>query len=274
MIGKAHRQPPFTALVLAGERGPTDPLAANAGACCKALVPVAGRPMVLRVLDALSGSAEVGTILLSGPAAAQLEGAGHLRDGIAAGRWGWRPPEATPSTSALFALRSIPETTPVLLTTADHALLRAEIVDHFCDESRRSGCDLAVALVEHAQVMSAFPGTRRTALRFRGGAYCGCNLYAFLTPRSRNAADFWRRVENDRKRPWRMISALGWLPLVSYLIGGLSLEAGLRTLSERLGLRIRPIMLPFPEAAIDIDKPGDKDVAEHIILTRPDYRTP
>ena len=270
MTAKDNRQHAFTAVVLAGDRGEPDGLTEASGACCKALVPVGGTPMVLRVLDALGCSAEIGPILLSGPPRAQLERSSRLSSGVAAGRWGWLPPEATPSASAYAALQSLPETRPVLVTTADHALLRAEVVDYFCAAARRSECDLAFALADHAQVMSAFPGVGRTALRFRGGTYCGCNLYAFLTTEARGAADFWRQVERERKRPWRMISRLGWMPLLRYAAGRLSLNEALRLVSDRLGLRIAPIMLPFPEAAVDIDKPSDKELAERILLARPD----
>ena len=59
---------PFTALVLAGSRGPTDPVAAAAGLPHKALVPVAGRPMLLRVIDTLrqcpEPRPEIGRIVL------------------------------------------------------------------------------------------------------------------------------------------------------------------------------------------------------------------
>lgn len=265
---KIYRNPAFTALVLAGERGIPDPLTENTGACCKALVPVGGTPMLLRVLDALAGSIEVGSILMSGPDRSQLQRNSNLAEGIAAGRWDWRQPEATPSTSAYAVLQGLPGAQPVLLTTADHALLRAEVVDHFCAVARRTECDLVVALADHAGVVSAFPDVRRTALRFRGGAYCGCNLYAFLTPESRRVADFWRRMENNRKRPWRMVRALGWAPLLGYLTRRLSLEDVLRLLSDRLGVRICPVILPFPEAAVDVDKPSDLDLAERILLTR------
>jgi len=265
---KIYPNPAFTALVLAGERGPTDPLAATSDAGCKALVPVGGKPMLYRVLDALTDSVHVGPILMSGPDRSQLERSDHLTDGIAAGRWDWCKPGPSPSTSAYAALASLPEATQVLLTTADHALLRAEVVDYFCAAARRSGCDLAVGLADHAQVVAAFPDVARTALRFRGGNYCGCNLYAFLTPGSRRVADFWSQVENDRKRPWRIARTLGWGPLLAYLTRRLSLEGTLRILSDRLGVRICPVILPFPEAAVDVDKQSDKDLAERILKTR------
>jgi len=47
---------PFTALVLPGDRLPEDPGARAAGVPCKALVPVGGVPMLLRVLSALAAA--------------------------------------------------------------------------------------------------------------------------------------------------------------------------------------------------------------------------
>ena len=41
--------PTFSVVVLAGDRQSRDPVAEHAGVSCKALVPVAGRAMVLRV---------------------------------------------------------------------------------------------------------------------------------------------------------------------------------------------------------------------------------
>ena len=57
----------FTAVVLAADRGPADPVAAAAGVRCKSMTPVAGTPMVFRVLDALTASRQVNARILCGP---------------------------------------------------------------------------------------------------------------------------------------------------------------------------------------------------------------
>ncbi len=267
--GAAER---FTAVILAGDRSPGDALALAAGVRFKALVPVGGRPMVLRVLDALGASASVGRRVLSGPPREALEEAAELRDGTARGVWDWLPPGASPSASALTALRALPAETPVLLTTADHALLRPEIVEHFCERARASGCDLVAGLARYDEVMAAFPGMRRTGLRFRDDVYSGCNLYAFLSPAARSAADFWRRIERERKRPWRMMRALGWGTVIRYAAGRLTLAQAVDRLSRRLGLRIGVVLLPFPEAAVDVDKLDDRAFAERILAERAEGR--
>jgi GTP:adenosylcobinamide-phosphate guanylyltransferase len=254
----------LTALVLAGQRSADDPVARAAGVGCKALAPVGGRPMVLRVLDALGASRHVARRVLCGPARPVLETSPELLAGLEAGAWDWSTPQDTPSTTVYAALRALPPSTPVLITTADHALLRPEVVDFFCRRALEAGVDLAVGLARHADVTAAFPGTGRTALRFRDDTYCGCNLYAFLAPGARAAADFWRRVERDRKRPWRLLRAIGWSAVARYLLGRLTLVEALERLSARLGIRVGHVLLPFPEAAVDVDTPSDWELAQRV----------
>lgn len=247
------QNPSFTAIVLAADRGPGDPVAEAAGVPCKSLAPIGGTPMVLRVLDALSEAQEVGPRILCGPPQDIIDQHAALRTLRSSGQITWVPNQATPSTSAYHVLQSLPDDTAVLVTTADHALLGAEIVDYFCSEARTSGCDIVAGLALHSVVMSAYPGAKRTAMKLRGGAYCSCNLFAFLTPPARRVADFWRQVESQRKKPMRVISAFGWIAVLRFLLGRLSLTEAQERISRRLGLKAGVVILPFPEAAVDVD---------------------
>jgi hypothetical protein len=75
-------------------------------------------------------------------------------------------------------------------------------------------------------------------------------------------------VERNRKRPWRLIAAFGLVPLLRYGLGRIDLEAAFRIGSRRLGLDARPVLMPFAEAAIDVDKPDDKALCEEILRAR------
>ena len=258
----------FTAVVLAADRGPDDPVAKAAGVRCKSLTTVGGNPMVFRVLDALAASQLVNTYILCGPPKSVVDQEPHLETLIASGRVRWFENQATPSSSAFHVLQTLPDETPVLLTTADHALLSARIVDSFCSEAQATGCDVVAGVARHEAVTAAYPQTRRTATRLQDGAYCGCNLFAFLTPRARLAADFWRRVENQRKNPLRVIRVLGWMAVSRYLMGRLSLNEALKRMSHRLGFKAGAVVLPFPEAAVDVDSVSDLKLVENIVSNR------
>jgi hypothetical protein len=150
------------------------------------------------------------------------------------------------------------------LVTADHALLHARLVDYFCSEARMRDADVVVGLAAYDLVAATYPEMRRTVLRFRDGGVCGCNLYAFLTARGRSLVSFWGQVEGLRKRPIRLISKLGWVPALGFFFGWLSLRQAISQLSRRLNLSIEVVMLPFPEAALDVDTVSDWKLAERI----------
>lgn len=255
----------FHAVVLAGDRGPDDPVARHTGAACKALVPLGGQPMVLRVLDALAASTLVSGVTLVGPSQAQLAGCPPLATRIASGAVAWLPPSSSPSQSALAGLASVPTSTPVLLTTADHALLQAAWVDAFCAAALVTGKDALVGLARHSAVQAAFPQLRRTALQFRDGAYCGCNLFAFLSPAGRRAPAFWRQVEQQRKKPHRLAAALGPGTLLAYLCGWLTLEAGLARLSRRVEASLGAVLLDDSRAAVDVDTVADFELVQKLL---------
>jgi hypothetical protein len=220
--------------------------------------------MLQGVIATLERSRTVAQVLLSGPSRRCLDTDPVLKAALEAGRVQWLEPDASPSSSAYAAMQSLPAGTPVLVTTADHPLLRPEIVDHFLREAVGTDADVVVALSPFASIRDRFPGVRKTVLRFRDGGFCGCNLFAFLTPRSRRVADAWRRVEQQRKNPLRVIGQLGWRSVLSYVLGRLSLEKALDELSRRMQVRVRSVILPFPEAAIDVDSIDDQRLVESL----------
>ena len=254
----------FTTIVLAADRAAGDAVAAAAGVACKCLTPVAGTPMVLRVLDALNTSDLIGECILCGPSRSIVEENAVLTARLEAPDLRWVANQSTPSTSTLSVLNTLPESGPVLVTTADHALLRPDMIDHFCNSARETGCDLVAAVATHETIMAAYPGMRRTVTRLKDGAFCGCNLFAFMTPRAREAADFWRRVESQRKKPWRVVGALGPLVILRYLLGLLTLDEALSRMSLRLKMSIGAVNMPFAEAAVDVDTVSDWKFVEDI----------
>lgn len=242
------------ALILAGSRPGGDPLARHAGVAHKAAIPIAGRPMLVRVAETLAASDGVGEIAVSidDPAAAEILGLRVL------------PPAATPSLSVAAAIETLG--TPLLVTTADHALLLPEWVDHFLAHLPDAVGVAAVARSE--TVMAAAPETKRTFLRFRCGAYSGCNLFFFRDESALRAVDLWRRVEMHRKRPLKLLGVLGPMAVASYLLGRLNLRQALDKLGEKAGTRLGVVEMPFGESAIDVDKPEDLDLVRRIMAQR------
>ena len=258
----------YSALVLAGQRAEGDPLAAyspNGQKCC---VPVAGRPMIERVVGALMAAGGISDISLSverKDVLAAVPGFGAL---IERGRLRVLESAGTPATSVLDALQVLDMASPLLVTTADHALLTPGMVQTFCREADATDADVVAALVSETTIKKRFPNSRRTYLRFRDGGFSGANLFAFRTEKSREAARFWRRVERERKRPWRIARAFGPGLLLLYCLRILSLDQAVRRISGPLGARAATVVLENAEAAIDVDKPEHIQLVESILANR------
>ena len=260
----AHQTSRFTAIILAGSRPGQDPVAQAAGVACKSFAPIGNRPMVHRVLDALTAARQVDTLILCGPSRDLIKQEPELQTRLRGNELNWIASQSTPSLSTYHALQAFPDSKPVLVTTADHALLNPQIVDFFCSAARQMECDVAVGLTAYEGVIAAFPETRRTAIKFKDGAYSGCNLFAFLNSDSDRAAQFWRRIEQERKKPLRLMQILGWWTVVRYLLGRISLDDGLHKLSNKMQVRLRSVLLPFPQAAIDVDSVDDWQFVQHL----------
>jgi GTP:adenosylcobinamide-phosphate guanylyltransferase len=254
----------FTAIILAADREAGNPVSEAAGVHCKSMAPINGTPMLFRVIEALASSGKVRKQILCGPPKTILDQEPELREYVASGKVDWMENQATPSLSAFHAMEALPEDAPILLTTSDHALLSSRVVDHFCREAQGAECDVVAGVARHESVTAAYPQTHRTAYRFKDGAYCSCNLFAFLTPQARQAPNFWRRVEQQRKNPLRVINALGWITVFRYLLRSLTLPDALDRLSQRLGCKAGIVVMPYPEAAIDVDSANDYHFVQQI----------
>ncbi|WP_419826585.1 nucleotidyltransferase family protein [Sphingomonas sp.] len=245
----------LTALLLAGRRPGTDPLAASRGVALKALIPVAGRAMVARVTDTLLACPEIErvrvltqdvdaiTAALAPDPRVSVERSG---DGIAAS-----------------VAKIAREGRPLFVTTADHPLLTPATVSAFL--AAAGGVDVAVGVVERGVVEARFPNTRRTWLRFKDGAWTGANLFRLQGWSALPVLTAWGQVEQDRKKGWRLIARFGPALLVRALTRTITLEMAVRRAGRRLGVTARAIPLADPLAAVDVDKPEDLALAEGVL---------
>jgi GTP:adenosylcobinamide-phosphate guanylyltransferase len=247
----------YTALLLAGSRPGGDPFAEANGVKAKALIPVAGEPMIARPVRALLGNARVDRVRVLAQDGDLLLPALPKDARLSA--------EASGATIAatIEAILADPATTyPLLITTADHALLDGAMIDDFC--ARADGADVAIGLVERQALMARLPETKRTWIGFRGGAYSGANLFALGSPKAARAVRLWREVEQDRKKGWKLLTALG-LPGMLGLMRLRTLDQTLDAMGRKLGLTLRAVQMSNPLAAVDVDKPADLILVEAIL---------
>jgi len=252
----------WTAIVLAGNRPGENGFAESHGVPAKALIRVGGEPMLGRVLEALLAAPSIGRIVVLAQEPEALLG-GELD-------WAAREPRigtarAGEGISLSIAQIAGSETAPwpVLVTTADHALLRPEMIEAFIAGS--ADTDAAFAMVERAVVEQAYPETRRTWLKFSDGGYSGANLFALATERAREPLKFWARAERDRKKALKILWFFGPMVFLRAFTRTISMDGAVAKVGRNLRIRLRAVRLPFAEAAIDVDKPSDLELVERIV---------
>ena len=248
----------YTAIVLAGSRPGRDAFAERYGTDLKALIPVGGEPMVRRPVRALTQSAAVGRVILLSQSPDRIAAAVDPDKRVES-----RESQGTIAETLLRLCDDAATEWPLLVTTADHALLDPAMVDEFA--GRAGGADIAIGVVERATLLRRFPEAQRTWLKFRRGAYTGANLFVLSSPAVRPAIELWRSVEQDRKKAWRVLSLLGPVTLLSIALRLVSLDEVMKQLGVRLGLDVRSVVLANPLAGVDVDKPADHALVEAIL---------
>jgi GTP:adenosylcobinamide-phosphate guanylyltransferase len=262
-LNNAAGAKPVSALVLAGARASGDPLCAAEGVESKALIDILGEPMLARVLRAMNNSPLVQQpVFVSGLSAPLLErarGSAPARPAASV--------EGGPASSLLGALEQ-DITLPLLVTTCDHALLTPAMVDHFLEHAIAGGADLTVGLAGRDTIRAAYPDTKRTYLNFGDEPLSGCNLFFIATPAALKVIEFWRSAEQDRKKPWRIAWRFGLLTGLRILVGRPGVQRVFELISARMQARIGVVKMPFAEAAIDVDSPGDLTLVRQILSAR------
>lgn len=247
----------WSALLLAGSRPRSD---ADASLMMghKALLQVGGLPMVLRPLKALLDSPAIARVTVVTQDVEALRSVLPKDPRVVLDR-----SEASIAATLADSIQRGDLTYPILVTTADHALLEPAMIAEFLNAA--AGSDLAIAVVKEQNMLARFPGAKRTWLGFKGGRYSGANLFAFGSDKVLGAIEHWRGVEQDRKKGWRVLAALGPALLLGAVFKLRTIQHSADAIGRKLGLSIRIVEMTDPKAAIDVDKPADHVLVEAIL---------
>ena len=247
-------------LILAGQRTTTDAVAVAAKVPVKALAPVGGQAMLRRVYDALMKVDQIARIAVIGDLKLlrQHQDTAEL-DVI------WIQNEPSLPMSVLAGVDALGLEQPLLVTTADHALLTTNWVTGFLNASAASSAHCTLAVTNFNAVKDSTLTKNRTSYRLSDGSYGGCNLFALMAPSALGAINFWTDLHQSRKKPWRVISKLGLRAVLRFITGQLSLADAATALSQRSNCRIKPILITDVLAATDVDKLDDWYLVQRLV---------
>jgi hypothetical protein len=262
----------YTALVLAASRGNLDPLAKAGGVSHKCFIDIAGRPMLERVVEAAIEAGRFRRIVVGIEAESIAEAKALLAGLPGSDKLDYVPTRE--NIGASVAAVASEDMLPLVVTTGDNALHTGEMVRYFCDSLDGLDEDGAIGLTPASYVLEKYPEGNRAFHRFRDGAFSSCNIYALLTPKSLDGPKIFNSGGQFGKKPKRLIGAFGLFAFLLYKSRLFTLRTVMKALSRTLGLRTAPVLMPFAEGPIDVDRQVDWDLANRIVREREAQTSP
>ena len=239
------------AIILAGGKSDDDPLSELTKGNLKSMLPIAGKPMVQWVLDAISSSRLIDTVVLIG-----IENTSGLKCS--------KPLISMPDEGSLIGnmqqsakkLDEIhPHETHVVSFSADIPTITPEIIDHLVEIYRKSEYDIYYGVVERQMMEKRFPGSKRTYIKIKKEEVCGGDLNAFSKKAVLKPDALWQQLIKSRKNPLKQAAMIGLDSLLLLVLGFLDLDQVASRVCRRMGITGKAFLVPFAEVGMDVDKP-------------------
>jgi len=264
--GKGRESEPVNCILLAGGRPARGealyPLARGAP---KALLQVAGRPMIGWVLDALRAARSVDRILVVGLDAGEAAALQELADG---GGVDFLRGHGSLVDNLYAGIAALSDTRPVLYCGSDIPLIRAAAVDRFVAGGWQEGIDIAAGLVSRAALQTRYPGVEDLWLRLREGEFIAADLAVFDPAAAPAARRHLEVLAPQRKSALRQARYVGVGLLLRYLLRRLTVPQFEDHLHRRFGLRARIQLATDPEVGLDVDGPAALELCDRMLSTR------
>lgn len=239
------------AVVLAGGiPAPGDLLYEETQGSPKALLDVAGQPMVQWVLNALSAS-QVENIFLVGLTADS-------------GLHSTRPLTYIPDQgSLLLNMRAGAEAVRQKNTSAEYALfvsgdipaITGEMVDWVLDAASRTRDDIYYNVIQREVMEARFPGSNRTYTHLKDMEVCGGDMNIGRLDLLLDQEGPWEEIIRRRKNPLAQAALIGFDTLFLLVLRQLTLESAIQRITRKLQVTGRALVCPFAEVGMDVDKP-------------------
>jgi len=252
------------AVILAGGiPSPKHPLHPYTQGKPRALLEIAGKPMVQWVIDALHESGEVERIVLVGldhsytinlesdVPITVLTDRGSLLENARAGLLALNDPEEH-----------------ALVVSSDIPSLRGEMVAWAVETARQNGTEACYFAVPREIMEERFPSSNRTYLRLKDVEVCGADLVVVKPSLASSSSAQWGKLIAARKHPLKQAALLGFDLMLGVLLHRITLHEAARRVSERLGVKGCAALSPYPEMAMDADKPHQVEALRRYLAVR------
>jgi len=236
---------------------PEEPLYSATLGHPKAMVDIAGKPMIQWVLDAMTEARMVDHVILvglteksgltCGKEITYIPNQGKMADNLQAG--------------ARKALEISPKAKQVLMISSDIPAITGEMVDWVANTAMQTDEDFYYHIIERSVMEKRFPGSKRTWTRLKDMEVCGADMnVARLKFLASGERGIWDKILDARKSPLKQAALIGFDTAVLLFLGQLDLENAVQTVSKRLKISGRAVVCPYAEIGMDVDKPHQLEI--------------
>jgi len=230
---------------------PGDPLYVYSNGNSKALIDVAGKPMIQWILDALGDSKNVDNVIIIGLTSKSgltckkplhyISNQGRMLANIVTG--------------VNKSIELNKKTEYVLLVSSDIPALKGEMVDWLVDTAMQTKDDLYYGVCPREVMEARFPTSKRTYTKLKDMEVCGADINVIHVNQTTQHLDTWEQLIGNRKSPLRQAAVIGWDTLFQLFTRQLTLQGMVERASERIGIKGRAIIWSQAEPCMDVDKP-------------------
>jgi len=244
---------------------PQDPLYSFSKGDSKALIDVAGKPMVQWVLDALNESSQVDNIIIIGLSSKTglvskkpiyfISNQGRMLANIVAG---------------VAKAREINKKSEyMLIVSSDIPTLKGSMVDWVVKTCMTTKHDMYYGICPRDVMEMRFPGSNRTYTHLKDGDVCGSDINVIHYSMTTDHLDLWENLIGNRKSPLRQATVVGFSLAWKVLTRSATAEELAEMFEERTGVRGRVYTWANAEPCMDIDKPHQLELLRADLAKKP-----
>jgi len=231
---------------------PDEPLYEYTQGKSKALLEIAGKPMVQWVLDAVGASDKVEQVVIVGlgpdsgvscqKPLTYIPNQGSMLDNV--------------RTSIDKVVELNPEAELILMVSSDIPALTTEMVDWAIETAQETEDDMYYNLITKEVMEARFPGSKRSFIKFKDAEICGGDMNLVRASAASGNDELWEQLIAARKNVFKQAALFGFSTLILLLTRQLSIHDAAPRVSKQIGIRGRAIFCPYAELAMDVDKPN------------------
>jgi len=235
---------------------PHDPLYTYTRGESKAMLDIAGKPMIQWTLDALGEAKNVDNVIITGLSSKSdlkckkplyyLSNQGKMLDNLIVG--------------VNKSLELNPRNKYVLLVSSDIPALKANMVDWLITTCMETSDDIYYGVCPREVMEARYPGSKRTYTKLKDMEVCGADINVSHVSMASEHLDTWEALIANRKNPVAQAQVMGLGTLYLLLTRQATLQDFVGRVSKRVGIKGRAIVWPYAEPCMDVDKPNQLEM--------------